>query len=383
MEALLSYMYAGVASVAQHDLASLLKAAEALCIKGLAAPDGCETQSSSSSSSGGNNTSSPKSKRRKREDSIPSATGGTNDTCNSNRNLEELSQPAVQNDHQTRLSPYNEHIESRVREEETKEIINTSRDDTRELLVDHRTPQMPEKSELECTPDMPFKDIFDDMQVKEEELDNSVDEQDLSYNSEINYHTLPDGSRQISESDVGLEDQMTQGYFSKYEAPDTNQRNLPLDSSGHVNPPHPDPGDNHKPGPSRMMENTSGSDAYDGFLGLDAYNCDNQQDLYSQLTDPMNMHNHQPHLSMIQNNSNALYRGPGRPPKALAHLYSEKKMHRCGQCNYSTPWHSVFIRHCRRHSGEKPFSCEFCPFRSSRKSVVNRHCMSKHSSVNT
>ncbi|KAG7176865.1 Longitudinals lacking protein-like 10 [Homarus americanus] len=259
MEALLSYMYAGVASVAQHDLASLLKAAEALCIKGLAAPDGCETQSSSSSSSGGNNTSSPKSKRRKREDSIPSATGGTNDTCNSNRNLEELSQPAVQNDHQTRLSPYNEHIESRVREEETKEIINTSRDDTRELLVDHRTPQMPEKSELECTPDMPFKDIFDDMQVKEEELDNSVDEQDLSYNSEINYHTLPDGSRQISESDVGLEDQMTQGYFSKYEAPDTNQRNLPLDSSGHVNPPHPDPGDNHKPGPSRMMEVSYGA----------------------------------------------------------------------------------------------------------------------------
>lgn len=39
IEALLSYMYAGVVSVAQKDLAQLIKAAELLQIKGLAVPD--------------------------------------------------------------------------------------------------------------------------------------------------------------------------------------------------------------------------------------------------------------------------------------------------------------------------------------------------------
>lgn len=39
VEALLSYMYAGVVSVAQNDLARLIKAAELLRIKGLAVPD--------------------------------------------------------------------------------------------------------------------------------------------------------------------------------------------------------------------------------------------------------------------------------------------------------------------------------------------------------
>ncbi|XP_050694217.1 longitudinals lacking protein, isoforms A/B/D/L-like isoform X7 [Eriocheir sinensis] len=39
LEALLSYMYLGEANVAQSDLARLIKAAECLCIKGLAVPD--------------------------------------------------------------------------------------------------------------------------------------------------------------------------------------------------------------------------------------------------------------------------------------------------------------------------------------------------------
>merc|ERR1711915_1034362 len=39
LEALLSYMYAGVVNVAQNDLARLIKTAELLQIKGLAVPD--------------------------------------------------------------------------------------------------------------------------------------------------------------------------------------------------------------------------------------------------------------------------------------------------------------------------------------------------------
>ena len=39
LEALLSYMYSGVANISQDELASLIRAAESLCIKGLAVPD--------------------------------------------------------------------------------------------------------------------------------------------------------------------------------------------------------------------------------------------------------------------------------------------------------------------------------------------------------
>lgn len=86
-------------------------------------------------------------------------------------------------------------------------------------------------------------------------------------------------------------------------------------------------------------------------------------------------------LQMRLNNGSGLG-GRGRAARPWPNLSPTRKMHRCLHCNYSTPWHSVFIRHCRRHSGEKPFSCSFCPFRSSRKSVVIRHCMSKHSWIN-
>lgn len=50
LEALLSYMYAGVVSVAQTDLARLIKVAELLEIKGLAVPDEPPNNSKSSSS---------------------------------------------------------------------------------------------------------------------------------------------------------------------------------------------------------------------------------------------------------------------------------------------------------------------------------------------
>lgn len=68
IEALLSYMYAGIVNVSQNDLAQLIKAAELLEIKGLAVPDeppvsskrGSHTRSSSVS---------PHRKRRKQEGS--------------------------------------------------------------------------------------------------------------------------------------------------------------------------------------------------------------------------------------------------------------------------------------------------------------------------
>lgn len=73
LEALLSYMYAGVVSVAQNDLARLIKAAELLQIKGLAVPDEPPSKDSiskrnSHSWSSRDDRSSPHPKRRRREE---------------------------------------------------------------------------------------------------------------------------------------------------------------------------------------------------------------------------------------------------------------------------------------------------------------------------
>ncbi|XP_045105552.1 uncharacterized protein LOC123501022 [Portunus trituberculatus] len=73
LEALLSYMYLGEANVSQSDLARLIKAAECLCIKGLAVPDeGGPGPGQGSGSSGGSNGSSSSSSSGKRPHPNPS-----------------------------------------------------------------------------------------------------------------------------------------------------------------------------------------------------------------------------------------------------------------------------------------------------------------------
>ncbi|XP_071515117.1 uncharacterized protein [Panulirus ornatus] len=69
IEALLSYMYAGVVSVAQNDLAQLIKAAELLQIKGLAVPDEPPSHSKKTlhMRSSSDDRSSPHAKRQRRD----------------------------------------------------------------------------------------------------------------------------------------------------------------------------------------------------------------------------------------------------------------------------------------------------------------------------
>lgn len=69
IEALLSYMYAGVVSVAQNDLAQLIKAAELLQIKGLAVPDEppSPTKKATHTRSSSDDRSSPHAKRQRRD----------------------------------------------------------------------------------------------------------------------------------------------------------------------------------------------------------------------------------------------------------------------------------------------------------------------------
>lgn len=152
LEALLSYMYAGVASVAQNDLASLIRAAEALRIKGLAVPDDNETQDCGSS---GNDVTNQKPKRRRREDNDLPVMPSSNTASNSCKNEEECSKLSTQSQQGNHYFD-NEQLDEAI-EKETPQRVNLPSDITEEQRPDPQTCQLPDNSELECTPDMPFK----------------------------------------------------------------------------------------------------------------------------------------------------------------------------------------------------------------------------------
>ncbi|KAG7165990.1 Longitudinals lacking protein-like 4 [Homarus americanus] len=130
LEALLSYMYAGVVSVAQNDLARLIKAAEMLQIKGLAVPDeppqSEESRRSAPSRSGREERSSPQPKRRRREENGTPSQGG--------------SQPSSSPPSSPRASPYQADSEqSQARSRTHGESRRSDKMDTIEQPASHES----------------------------------------------------------------------------------------------------------------------------------------------------------------------------------------------------------------------------------------------------
>uniref|UniRef100_A0A8D9A713 Zinc finger protein 64 homolog, isoforms 1 and 2 n=1 Tax=Cacopsylla melanoneura TaxID=428564 RepID=A0A8D9A713_9HEMI len=50
----------------------------------------------------------------------------------------------------------------------------------------------------------------------------------------------------------------------------------------------------------------------------------------------------------------------------------------CIACSYHTSIKNDMRNHLRRHTGEKPFKCTFCPFACNRKSSLTVHVKKKH-----
>ncbi|XP_042216123.1 zinc finger and BTB domain-containing protein 7B-like isoform X20 [Homarus americanus] len=338
LEALLSYMYAGVVSVAQNDLARLIKAAELLQIKGLAVPDEPPMKDSGKKNSypwsSRDDRSSPHPKRRRREEPIQSVQQGAGSQASE-------SPPS---------SPHPP--EANNSWEQGKGVMQDQREDS----IDHRLSERTEPTvDYNSTKQEAShaQDSVDETLVKEEIVDTVEDNQGEMLDSGMDYGSVGGG-----DSSTGGDEQA-----NKY--------------THHLDAKHP------QPLPEAVVEALAGPSGMQGWLGtgelgggfgmLEGYSEDGSQEVHpSSSGPPGSQQAHQ--MVWLDSNRQMVNAGGGSlSGKIYANTKKMPKIHRCPFCTFFSKNRSHFIEHCRTHTGEKPFSCPQCSYQTGDKSNLKRH----------
>ncbi|XP_042233647.1 zinc finger and BTB domain-containing protein 17-like isoform X7 [Homarus americanus] len=387
LEALLSYMYEGAVSVAQNDLARLIKAAEVLRIKGLAVPDEppiAETSSKrpTQSRNVSDDRSSPHPKRRRREESSASLQG--------------TAQTSATPPTSPRVSPFsNEH--------ETQHTVPRTQSDTRwmdqrssereeqstEHILDDR--QADQTSTTRSSPTPPQVEVMvDETLVKEEMVDHVDNNQDDVIDSGMDYGSMGSDSR-LDGSGGGEDDPASHMLPNKFEQkvnPSQGQSQLPEAVVEAL------------AGPSGMQGWLSGCEMPAGFSGLEGYSGGDgsQQDVHPPPQGPpgtqpqahqlvrldyedqriggrgSSFQEYDPDPSTSQQQcSFTSNSADNKDPKNQIHMKPGWKPFVCSHCSYCAATKDYLKIHLRTHTGEKPFSCPHCPLRFSQKNNLNRH----------
>ncbi|XP_066970810.1 zinc finger and BTB domain-containing protein 7B-like isoform X4 [Macrobrachium rosenbergii] len=311
IEALLSYMYDGVVSVAQSDLARLINAAEVLQIKGLAVPDeppkgrkkGLHSRSSS------NDRTSPLPKRTRREAESSSSSARSRDkSVSSGSEVSELRDSANKS-----------------------KITDSGSDSQTETAVEHRGSRRRSQEESEVKSDEPeIETISDDSAVKEEV---SIDNDDLQ-----------ETSFEFSHQDVDIENNSGIKDLVNLELPiGFSSPSEPFDSQA---------------GPSglQIWGNTQGELSNQGYSG-DSTSVVGPSGPQSQQDQPLD------HPSTVEAYSQD---HSFNEDQTAAN-------NKCPYCTQVFISPSLMKRHIRVHTGEKPFACPYCPFRSAQNCNLKSH----------
>ncbi|XP_064093057.1 longitudinals lacking protein, isoforms H/M/V-like isoform X17 [Macrobrachium nipponense] len=338
LEALLSYMYAGVVSVAQNDLARLIKAAELLQIKGLAVPDeppSTEDNKRPLSSRDSREQRSPQPKRRRREENGSLASNSPSTS--------------------PKTSPYPHDSESRTH---SRTLSENNRAEQRQDSLDPSTSQESSESDV--------KVMVDETLVKEE----AVETIDDSQSERLDFMPL---------SDPGLDNPGGDDPLS------SNKYEQPGGLSGQAQP-IADAVAEALAGPSGMQGWLGVGDMPSGFSS-ENYGGEGSQDVHGspgQASGPQAQQRGGIDLkkgfvekTRWTREERIFVAGVGTSrctaPLGGGGLIGNRKVYQCQYCPYSTYVTTNFKNHARTHTGEKPFSCPYCSFNTAQRESLKTH----------
>ncbi|XP_068211067.1 longitudinals lacking protein, isoforms H/M/V-like isoform X37 [Palaemon carinicauda] len=351
LEALLSYMYDGVVSVAQNDLARLIKAAEVLRIKGLAVPDEPppsknDVASRKSTHRSSDDRSSPHPKRRRREENVSQSSVYKSPS----------SSPARASPGLSESEPSRTHVDTRWKDHTSEQSSDRPLDDRLHQSA----------SATSSSPQAPIEVMVDESLVKEE-VEDTLDSRDDVIDSGMDYGSLGSDSR--LDGSVGDDDGKM--------LPNKFEPNVGSQSESHSQP-LPDAVVEALAGPSGMQGWLGGCEVPGSFSGMEGFSGDGSQDVHPPQQGPpvggVQSGAHQ--MVDVETSEKAGTIGSGTSSTLLKNMISiaaSYRIHQCSHCSYNTPILSNLRRHMLRHTGEKPFNCPYCTYRASRSDILKDH----------
>nr|XP_053628251.1 zinc finger and BTB domain-containing protein 7A-like isoform X6 [Cherax quadricarinatus] len=326
LEALLSYMYAGVVSVAQTDLARLIKVAELLQIKGLAVPD--EPPNSSK-------------------------------TAFNQQNTDDRTSPHIRSRHShEKSSPY-----TKIKQSHSSSDDRSSPHPKRRRRLESDTP----REDIHSTSSSPSKGTSQSLEDERLQEEQSIwaEGRDVRQRSETEPEDRVDylpptqdsltAKVQVTLDESLVKEEVVEDLRDSHNdasEPDQNFDGMTGDSSGG--------GQDQWPGGGDMARRLA---LGEGFIG------EGSQDLTSLSLGQSGTQAHQ--LVRMENDDEMTdCDGSQGASNDLANCSSTN---RCPFCSYITNRSHRLKMHIRTHTGERPFACSHCSYQASTKDRMKIH----------